>query len=45
MTAVLAAEDVGLPGLPAYPTGWLAQLASPFKGKLWSHGSPTGVAR
>jgi sterol desaturase/sphingolipid hydroxylase (fatty acid hydroxylase superfamily) len=28
-------EDVGLAGLPAFPMGWLGQLASPFVRALW----------
>jgi sterol desaturase/sphingolipid hydroxylase (fatty acid hydroxylase superfamily) len=27
--------DTGLTGYPAYPTGYLAQLASPFRAALW----------
>lgn len=29
-------EDVGLPDLPSYPTGWLGQVASPFDRALWA---------
>jgi sterol desaturase/sphingolipid hydroxylase (fatty acid hydroxylase superfamily) len=36
-------EDVGLAGLPAYPAGWLGQLASPFDRALWqaTSGNPS----
>jgi sterol desaturase/sphingolipid hydroxylase (fatty acid hydroxylase superfamily) len=38
-------EDVGLPDLPAYPTGWLGQVASPFDGQLWRSELPPGEER
>lgn len=38
-----ASLDVGL-DMPEFPTGYLAQVASPFSAKLWRRGSPNDAA-
>lgn len=36
--------DVGLGDMPEFPTGYLAQVASPLSARLWRRGAPTIAA-